>query len=201
MDEKKDRIQLEEEWRRSVTFACVRFLQTALWRQGAASNDLVDSIAAELAEKASPWSSWCHDMRGNADIVTHAIAYLATKHDGPWRGVEWFDSALSQLIELAVPNGFVDDYATDFLREAQVGVSQALQNSPIAKQELRITDAMAHAANTLKTAGQEYGLVQDLIELAESIFHGDALSEQQTQLLLIAATAAPFSRIERSQTD
>jgi len=44
-----------------------------------------------------------------------------------------------------------------------------------------------------------YGLVSDLLDLCEEIFHGEVMSEADRFTLLVAATAAPFVRQERKE--
>jgi hypothetical protein len=62
---------------------------------------------------------------------------------------------------------------------------------------LRFTDEIAKDVRTLQDAGCEYGLVSSLLDMNEAIFHGESLSEHRRELLLTAATAAPFVRQER----
>ena len=62
-----------------------------------------------------------------------------------------------------------------------------------------ITEAIAGEIKLLQEAGCEYGVVSDLLDLAEKVFHGENLDEFQKELLLTAATAAPFVRQERIQ--
>lgn len=57
--------KLNSDWKRSVNFSCLWFLRKVLWRQGAASNDLIDTMAAEMTEKVLHFAGWCHDMRGD----------------------------------------------------------------------------------------------------------------------------------------
>ncbi|EJL90444.1 hypothetical protein PMI16_01842 [Herbaspirillum sp. CF444] len=187
----------DAKWKRSVNFSCIHFLRKVLWRQGAASNDIVDSLAAELTEKIFHWSDWCENLRGDAEIVSRAIQYLAEQHDGPWRGVDWFVNSIQLLIQLAVPENVLDENSVDFLYDVQQGISQSIQTAPIRKEELRITDSMAKQIKLLQEAGCEYGAVSDLLELVESVFHGERLEGYQKELLLVAATAAPFVRVER----
>jgi hypothetical protein len=187
----------ETQWKRSIVFSCRQFLRTALWRQGAASNDIVDTLSDELAEKVSHLAGWCNEQRGDAEIVDRAIRYLTIHHDGPWKGVDWFVDSLSILVEIAVPNSGMDEDTAEFLADMQVGISQSQQTAPTAKEKLRITDEIAQDVRMLQEAGCEFGIVSALLDLSESIFHGEILTEEQNELLLTAATAAPFSRQER----
>lgn len=186
-------------WRRSINFSCIWFLKKALWRQGAASNDIVDTLAGELTDKIFYLAERCYEMRGEVEILTRAIRYLTEQHDGPWRGAEWFENSLQLLIELAVPENALDEDSSEFLSDVQQGVSQSLQSAPVRKSDLRITEAIAGEIKLLQEAGCEYGVVSDLLDLAEKVFHGENLDEFQKELLLTAATAAPFVRQERIQ--
>nr|WP_023842380.1 hypothetical protein [Burkholderia sp. M701]BAO18837.1 hypothetical protein [Burkholderia sp. M701] len=178
-------------------FACIRFLRVVLWRQGAASNDVVDSLAAELASIAERHVAWANEQRGDWKIVSRAIDYMAAIHDGPWQGKAWFENTLRVLMELAVPNTGLDETSAAFLSDIQRGVNESYQSTPIAKSELRVTDEVAAMVKTLTDAGCEYGLVSDLLDLCEEIFHGEPMSDGDRFTLLAAATAAPFARQER----
>ena len=187
----------DAKWKRSVNFACVHFLRKALWRQGAASNDIVDSLAAELTEKIFHWTDWCENLRGDSEVVSRAIRYLTEQHDGPWKGADWFVDSIQLLIQLAVPENILDEDSVAFLYDVQQGISQSIQTAPIRKEELRITDSMTKQIKLFQEAGCEYGTVSDLLDLVESLFHGERLQDYQKELLLVAATAAPFTRVER----
>jgi hypothetical protein len=165
--------------------------------QGAESNDLVETLANELTERVAYLAEWCDEQRGDATIVTRAIAYLETHHDGPWRGTDWFVHSLAMLIEIAVPNSGLDEGAAEFLSDMQEGIATSYESAPVRKSALRITDEIAKDVKTLQDAGCEYGLVSDILDMNEAMFHGETLSEVQRELLLVAATAAPFVRQER----
>ncbi|WP_211471516.1 hypothetical protein [Collimonas humicola] len=184
-------------WKRSINYACMHFLQEALRRQGAASNDIVDTLAAELTEKVWHLAEWCQEQRGDAEILSRAISYLTIHHDGPWKGPDWFVDALHILIEIAVPMTGMDETTAEFLMDMQRGISQSQQNAPTYRANLRVTDEVASDARMLQEAGCEYGIVSSLLDLNEAIFHGEVLTENQHDLLLTAATAAPFTRQER----
>ena len=183
---------------RALRFACVRFLQVALWRQGASSNDIVDSMADDLALKVSHLAEWCDEQRQDADILTRAVDHLRIHHDGPWRGAEWFVNALTILIEIAVPNTGHDEMTVAFLRDLQVGIGQSIQQAPASRAETRITDDIARDIQRLKETAASNPLVADLLNLSEALLHGRSLDEEQSRLLLVAGTAAPFSRQNRS---
>lgn len=185
------------DWTRSINYACMHFLRVVLWRQGAASNDIVDTLAVELAKKIEHLAEWCQEQRGDTKVLSRAISYLATHHDGPWKGPDWFVDSLHILIEIAVPNTGLDNTTAEFLVDMQRGISQSQQNAPTARESLRVTDEVARDVRVLQEAGCEYGLVSSLLDLNEAIFHGDVLTESQNGLLLTAAAAAPFARQER----
>jgi hypothetical protein len=168
-----------------------------LWRQGSASNDVVDSLAAELNSVAEEHAEWAIEQRGDWEVVSRAIDYMAATHDGPWQGRAWFENTLRVLMELAVPNTGLDESSGAFLNDVQRGVNQSFQSAPVAKSELRVTDEVAAMVRTFTDAGCEYGLVSDLLELCEEIFHGEVMSDADRFTLLVAATAAPFVRQER----
>ncbi|WP_124715401.1 hypothetical protein [Burkholderia stagnalis] len=189
--------QGQRPWGRGLHYACLRFLRAVLWRQGAASNDVVDSLAIELALVAEDHAEWAMEQRGDWEIVSRAIDYMAAIHDGPWQGRSWFESTLRVLMELAVPNTGLDESSAAFLSDIQRGMNQSLQSAPIAKSEMRVTDEVAAMVKTFTDAGCEYGLVSDLLDLCEEIFHGEVMEDGDRFTLLVAATAAPFVRQER----
>jgi len=199
MDESQNSLSIETQrpWGRGLHYACLRFLRAVLWRQGAASNDLVDSLAAELTSAAEEHAEWALEHRGDWEIVARGIDYMASIHDGPWQGAAWFRNTLQVLIQLAVPNVGLDEAAAAFLNDIQQGVAESYQSAPVAKSHLRVTDEVAEMVKTLTNAGCEYGLVSDILDLNEAIFHGEPMSESDRLFLLAAATAAPFVRRER----
>jgi len=199
MNELGEKRTTEHPWGQGLHYACIRFLRVVLWRQGAASNDLVDSLASELAAIAVPHAAWANERRGDWEIVSRAIDYMATKHDGPWQGRVWFETTLHALMELAVSNGGVDESGADFLIDIQRGANESYQSAPIAKSELRVTDEIAALVKTLTDAGCEYGVVSDLLDVCEATFHGEPMSETDRYYMLVAATAAPFVRHERRE--
>lgn len=186
-------------WGRGLYYACLRFLRVVLWRQGAASNDLVDSLAAELTSVAEEHAEWAIEQRGDWEIVSRAIDYMAMKHDGPWQGKTWFENTLRVLMELAVPNSGIDESGAAFLTDIQRGVNESYQSAPVEKSQLRVTDEVAAKVKMFTDAGCEYGLVSDLLDLCEEIFRGEVMSEADRFTLLVAATAAPFVRQERKE--
>ncbi len=186
-------------WGRGLYYACVRFLRVVLWRQGAASNDVVDSLAADLESIAEEHAVMAVDRRGDWTIVSRAIDYMAAKHDGPWQGKAWFKSTLRVLMELAVPNSGLDEAGAAFLVDVQRGVNESYQSAPVPKSQLRVTSEVAAMVKTFTDAGCEYGLVSDLLDLCEEIFHGEVMSEEDQFSLFVAATAAPFVRQERKE--
>lgn len=186
-------------WKNGLYYACLRFLRKVLWSQGAASSDLVETIARQLAKEADFHASWADEQRGDWRIVERAIDYLSNVHDGPWRGVEWFKQSLDLVIELSIPNGRLDELAASFLPDVQTGIGQSYQSSPVERSSLRLTDEAAKEVKTLVQAGCEYGLVSNLLDLTERFFHGDPLSEEDQRLLHVAATAASLTRVERAE--
>lgn len=189
--------QSQRPWGRGLHYACLRFLRVVLWRQGTASNDVVDSLATELALVAEEHAEWAMEQRGDWEIVSRAIDYMAVIHDGPWQGRSWFESTLRVLMALAVPNTGLDESSAAFLSDVQQGMNQSLQSAPIAKSHMRVTDEVAAMVKTFTDAGCEYGLVSDLLDLCEEIFHGEMMEDTDRFTLLVAATAAPFVRQER----
>jgi hypothetical protein len=186
-------------WGKGLHYACLRFLRVVLWRQGVASNDVVDSLAAELTSIAEEHAEWAIEQRGDWEIVSRAIGYMAAIHDGPWQGKAWFENTLRMLMEVAVPNTGLDEDAAAFLIDLQRGANESYQRAPVAKSDLRVTDEVAAMVTTFTEAGCEYGLVSDLLDMCEGIFHGEAMAEEDRYTLLVAATAAPFVRQERKK--
>ncbi|WP_143135051.1 hypothetical protein [Burkholderia ubonensis] len=197
MSDSQDSSIAQRPWGRGLNYACLRFLRVVLWRQGSASNDIVDSLATELTSIAEDHADWAFENRGDWQIVERAIDYKAAIHDGPWQGTLWFRSTLQALMELAVPNTGLDESAAAFLRDIQRGVGESYQAAPVRKSELRVTDEVAKMVKTLCDAGCEYGLVSDILDMSEVIFNGEAMSDADRYTLLVAAIAAPFVRQER----
>lgn len=186
-------------WGRGLHYACIRFLRVVLWRQGAASNDVVDSLTSELTSIAEEHAEWAIEQRGDWEIVSRAIAYMAAIHDGPWQGKVWFENTLRTLMEVAVPNTGLDEDAAAFLIDLQRGANESYQRAPIAKSALRVTDEVASMVTTFTEAGCEYGLVSDLLDMCEGMFHGQPMADEDRYTLLVAATSAPFVRLERKK--
>lgn len=153
----------------------------------------------ELTSIAEEHAEWAIEQRGDWEIVSRAIGYMAAIHDGPWQGKAWFENTLRVLMEVAVPNTGLDEDAAAFLIDLQRGANESYQRAPVAKSDLRVTDEVAAMVTTFTEAGCEYGLVSDLLDMCEGIFHGEAMAKEDRYTLLVAATSAPFVRQERKK--
>ncbi|WP_313818687.1 hypothetical protein [Cupriavidus sp.] len=193
-----ERIETASPYERTIHYACVRFVRQVLWGDVAGTSDILQTITADLSKIAAHYAEYAIERRGDAGVIERAIAYMASIHDGPWRGKEWFDTTLAVLTELAIPNTGLENDGAAFLLDVRRGVSEAYEAAPLPKSELRITDDKAEGIKRFVAAAQEHGYVMDLLNIAERIFHGEHLSKGKRDLLHAAAVAAPMARLVRN---
>lgn len=188
---------VEEQWKRGLRISCGRFIRQVLWHQPGVSSDWVETLTEQLASIAEHHAGFADEMFGDWKIVSRAIDYLATLHDGPWRGADWFKTSLDVLMELAVPNTGLDSDTAAFLPDLQRGINQALRTLPVDRNELKLSDEDVSHVMTLRDAGEQFGLVSDLFDVCEKISHGEPLDESDQWILKLASNAAPFTRVAR----
>lgn len=198
MTESKDQsTNTEERWKRGLRISCGGFVRKVLWHQPGVSSDLVETLTEQLALVAEDYALSADEIFGDWEIVCRAIAYLAAIHDGPWQGVDWFRTSLHIMMELAVPNTGLDSDSAAILPDLQRGIGQALQAVPVDRSELKLSDEDVSHVMFLRDAGEQFGLVSDLLDVCEKISRGEALDESDKWILKLASNAAPFTRIAR----
>lgn len=187
--------EVDKPWGNGLYYVCLRFLRKVLW--GTASTDVIESTARQLADEAEHAAQWAIERRGDWTIVERAIDYLACQHDGPWQGIAWFRQSLGLVMELAVPNTGLDESAAAFLQDLQRGIGESFQSSPVERHTLRLSDESAEQVQVLVEAGCQFGLVSDVLDVAERVFNGDALHEDDQAVLHVASVAAVMTRVRR----
>ncbi|WKB50555.1 hypothetical protein [Eleftheria terrae] len=179
--------------------ACKYLARRVLSQSGAASSDVIETLADRFFTIAENHQDFVRHQRESDDVIEHAVRYLADVHALPPMGtdVEWFREAMNVLIELAVPNTGLTNDAAKLLPHVQEGIAQSLAGMPVPRSELRIDDEDAQLLKRFEEAGCEHGCTSDLLDLAERIYHGDPLSEEDRRILKLAALAAPITRHAR----
>ena len=179
--------------------ACEAVARQVLWRSGAASSDVVETLARKFLEIAEEHQDFVRCQRETDVVIAHAVRYIAHVHAIPPIGTDtaWFRDALTVLMELAVPNTGLDQEASQFLSCVQEGIRDSLADVPVPRSTMRIEDDDAEEVRLMQDAGVAYGVTSDLLDLIEKLFHGDPLTEAEQRLFRLAAVAAPMTRQAR----
>lgn len=141
-------------------------------------------------------------MRRNCDsdeVIENAVRYMARVHALPPSGTDtrWFDTTLSVLIEIAVPNTGIDELSGKYLYDAQRGIIRALGDVPVTRQSARITDEDAQLLSKLTDAGCEHGVALDVYDLVDRLYHGYWLEDDDMHFYRMISMAAPLTRQRR----
>ncbi|CDN60911.1 hypothetical protein I35_2388 [Burkholderia cenocepacia H111] len=180
--------------------ACISLARTVLWRNGAESNDVVETLAERFEELAREHEDFVRRQRESDDVIADAVTYLEHVHALPTgTETEWFRQALNVLMEIAVPNTGHSQESAQMLSHLQFGIRQSLADTPVPRAAQRITDDEAKQVQYLSEAGQQYGAVSDILDIAEKVYYGDPLDSDDTHMLYLAAIAAPLTRQARKE--
>lgn len=179
--------------------ACKTVARQVLWKNGAASGDVAETLAQKFLAIAEEHQDFVRQQRETDDVIALAVYYIAHVHAIPPYGTDtdWFHDILTTLIEVAVPNSILNEESAALLPCLQQGIAESLASAPVSRQKLRIEDKDAETVSRLQDAGKDYGIASDLLDLIEKIYHGDQLSEEDQRFLYVAAVAAPLTRQAR----
>lgn len=187
--------------RDTLSAACADLARQVLWRSGAASSDVVETLASAYYDVAQTYRGMFGSVpeRNDDAVIERAVQYLAHVHATPLMvtDTQWFDTALGVLLELAAPNTPLDESAAQLLPDLQQGIAEALAQVPVPREQLRLDDEDARAIKTFEQAGTEHERVSQLLDMAERVFHGEPLDSSDAGLLRVAAIAAPLVRQAR----
>ncbi|PWF23220.1 hypothetical protein [Corticimicrobacter populi] len=180
--------------------ACKEVARRVLWQNGAASSDVVETLAGKFLAIAEEHQDFVRKQRETDVVIAQAVRYIAHVHAIPPAGTDtqWFRNALAVLMELAVPNTGLDEEVAQFLSYVQEGIRESLANVSVSRSAMRIEDEDAAEISRMQDAGIEYGVTSDLLDLIEKLFHGDPLTEADQRFFHLAAVAAPMTRPKRA---
>lgn len=182
-----------------LELACREVARQVLWQNGAASTDVVETLAVKFLAIAEEHQDFVRRQRESDDVIAHAVQYMAHVHAIPPSGTDttWFRHTLSTLMELAVPNTGLTAEASRFLPCAQEGIRESLADVPVSRRSTRIEDEDAKMLKRMQDAGVEHGVASDLLDLLERLYHGDPLGEEDQRFFYLSSVAAPLTRTER----
>lgn len=182
--------------------ACAYLARQVLYGNGSESKDVVETLAEKFLAICEQHQDHVRQNRESDDVIENSVWYLADVHAIPPMGTSttWFSEALAVLVELAVPNSILSASSARVMPQIQEGIAQALANAPISKEEVRLEDEDARAIKIFESAGTEYGMVTDLLDLVQRLYHGDPLDAESKRLFLVAALAAPLTRRARIES-
>lgn len=179
--------------------ACKEVARAVLWKNGAASSDVVETLARKYLTIAEEHQDFVRRQRESDEVIAYAVQYIAHVHAIPPSGTdtEWFRQILSTLMEIAVPNTSLSESSARFLPCLQAGIRDSLADVPVTRSSLRLEDEDAITVRRMQDASMEYGTASDLLDLLEKIYHGDPLSTEEQRCLYLASVAAPLTRQAR----
>ena len=182
--------------------ACAHLARQVLYGNGSESKDVVETLAEKFLAICEQHQDWVRRNRESDDVIENAVWYLADVHAIPPMGTSttWFSEAMTVLIELAVPNTILGASSARVMPQIQEGIAQTLANAPISKEDVRLDDQDARTIKLFEAAGTEYGMVSDLLDLVQRLYHGDPLDAESKRLFLVAALAAPLTRRARVES-
>lgn len=79
-------------------------------------------------------------------------------------------------------------------------IAQSLANSPISKEDVRLDDEDARTIKLFESAGSEFGIVSDLLDLVQRLYHGDPLDAEDKRLFHVVSLATPLTRRARIES-
>lgn len=185
-----------------LSTACTYLAKQVLYGNGAESMDVVETLAGKFLSICEGHQEYVRSNRETDEVIENSVWYLADVHAIPPMGTStsWFSDAMSVLIELAVPNAGLGANSARVMPQIQEGIAQALAGAPISKEDVRLDEEDARAIKQLEKAGSEYGLVSDLLDLVERLYHGDPIDAESKRFFHAAALAAPLTRRSRIES-
>ena len=191
---------IETEADRLLYEACKEVASAVLSGPSGVSADLVDTLARKYLKCAVDHQDFVRGQREDDHVIERAVRYIARVHAIPPCGMDvaWFRTTLSTLIEVAVPNTGLDEETAALLPCLQEGIAVSLAQLPISREEMRLSDEDAGELARLRVSGVENGVVSELLDVVERLFHGDLVDAADKRLLKLAALSAPMVRHDRS---
>lgn len=79
--------------------SCIAVAREVLWKNGAASSDVVETLAQKFLAIAEDHQDFVRRQRETDDVIAHAVQYIAHVHAIPPAGTDtaWFHQTLSVL--------------------------------------------------------------------------------------------------------
>ncbi|MBK6616101.1 hypothetical protein [Ottowia sp.] len=178
---------------------CKYLAKQVLWKNGADSNDVVETLAAQFFELAQDHQQFVREQRESDEVIAAAVRYIADVHAMPAFGADtgWFRNTLHALLELAVPNTGLTSEAARLLPWLQEGIAESLADAPISRNSVRVDEDAARSIHAFEEVGCQNVGVAALLDLVEKLYHGDTLSTEDKTLFRVAAVAAPMTRQAR----
>jgi fructose-1,6-bisphosphatase/sedoheptulose 1,7-bisphosphatase-like protein len=179
--------------------ACREVACQVLFRNGQASADLIDTIARKYLDVAKRYQDFVRGQRESDEVIAHAVRYIAHVHAIPSMGTDttWFETSLHVLMGIAVPNTRLNVASANLMPCLQEGIQQALASLPVDREDTRLSPEDASELARLQAAGVEHGVVTDLLNVVERVYHGDLIDKESSRMLMLAALAAPMVRHAR----
>jgi len=179
--------------------ACREVAREVLWKNGASSTDVVETLGAKFLVIAEGHQNFVRRQRESDDVIANAVRYIARVHAIPPSGTDtrWFADVLHVLMELAVPNAGLTEDSAAFLGNVQEGVRESLAGVPMPRSVTRIGEEDAEMLQRMRDAGVEHGVASSLLDLLEKLYHGDPLEEEDQRMFYLASIAAPLTRHAR----
>jgi hypothetical protein len=187
---------------KGLSTACTHLARQVLYGNGSESKDVVETLAGKFLAICEQHQHYVRCNRESDNVIENSVWYLADVHAIPPMGTStsWFSEAMSVLIELAVPNTALGANSARLMPQIQEGIAQSLANSPISKEDVRLDDEDARTIKLFESAGSEYGIVSDLLDLVQRLHHGDPLDAEEKRLFHVASLAAPLTRRTRIES-
>lgn len=184
-----------------LELACREVAKEVLWRNGAASADVIETLAVKFLGIAEEHQDFVRRQRESDDVIADAVRYIAHVHAIPPNGTDttWFRDTLATLMELAVPNAGLTVAASKFLYGVQEGIRESLTDVPVPRNSTRIDDDEANMLKRMQDAGVNHGVTSDLLDLLERLYHGDPLGKEDTRFFFLSSVAAPLTRSAREK--
>lgn len=181
--------------------ACREVARVVLWNNGAASADVVETLALRFLLIAEEHQDFVRQQRESDEVIANAVRYIAHVHAIPPSGTDtnWFRDTLAVLMELAVPNMGLNEASAKFLPNLQEGVRESLAQASVPRVFTRIEDDDAKTLERMKNAGVEHGVASDLLDLLERLYHGDPLDSEDQRMFYLASLGAPLTRNAREE--
>ena len=179
--------------------ACRDVAREVLWKNGAESADVVETLASKFLAIAEEHQDFVRQQRESDDVIANAVRYIARIHAIPPSGTDtrWFAHTLHVLMELAVPNSGHTESSAPFLVNVQEGIRESLADVPVPRSITRIEDEDAATVRRMQDAGVEHGVTSETLDLLEKLYYGDPLQPEDKRTFYLAAVAAPLTRQAR----